>query len=105
MSEPTDPMPLDEALRVAAWIVDKPYQDPTAGERAAVRLAAEVKRFRADGGHDHVYLSTSCWHDEHRRCSDDTATDTDGQSFRKQPARCKFCAAPCVCPCHQGDSP
>ncbi|MFI1165609.1 hypothetical protein ACH4UM_18835 [Streptomyces sp. NPDC020801] len=44
----------------------------------------------------HVYLSTSCLHGEHDYCRSHT-----GLSGAKKPAQCKFCAAPCTCPCHQ----
>ncbi|MGW5197332.1 hypothetical protein [Streptomyces spiralis] len=44
----------------------------------------------------HVYLSTSCLHGQHGYCQSHT-----GQSGTKTPAQCKFCATPCVCPCHQ----
>jgi hypothetical protein len=33
----------------------------------------------------HLYVSTACQHGQHDRC-------------RQQ---CKFCAAPCLCPCHK----
>lgn len=45
---------------------------------------------------EHVYLSTSCLHAEHGYCKGDT-----GAVGAKVPAQCKFCATPCVCPCHQ----
>lgn len=44
----------------------------------------------------HVYLSTACLHGEHPYC--DAVTRPDGTC--KNPARCKFCEAPCVCSCH-----
>lgn len=37
---------------------------------------------------EHVYLSTSCLHGHHNRCT-------------AKGAQCKFCAAACVCWCHQ----
>ncbi|GGJ87053.1 hypothetical protein GCM10011583_18340 [Streptomyces camponoticapitis] len=43
----------------------------------------------------HVYLSTGCLHDEHAYCQGKT-----GLAGAKTPAQCKFCAARCVCPCH-----
>jgi hypothetical protein len=49
---------------------------------------------------EHVYLSTSCHHGKHERCADREAYDTDGDPFRKLPAQCKICSAPCICPCH-----
>jgi hypothetical protein len=44
----------------------------------------------------HVYLSTGCLHGEHDYCQ-----NKDGQAGPKAPASCKFCAAPCVCSCHE----
>jgi hypothetical protein len=53
----------------------------------------------------HVYLSTGCLHGDtvlpdgrtgHQYCQSHT-----GHSGEKQPAQCKFCAAPCTCGCHQ----
>jgi hypothetical protein len=43
----------------------------------------------------HVYLSTGCFHGEHTYCQSMT-----GAAGAKRPAQCKFCAAPCTCPCH-----
>lgn len=37
----------------------------------------------------HRYVSTACQHDLHDRC-------------RKT---CKFCAEPCLCPCHENEQP
>lgn len=48
----------------------------------------------------HVYLSTGCFHGHHDYCQSHT-----GQSGAKTPASCKFCSAPCVCPCHQEQRP
>lgn len=62
---------------------------------------SEAVLVRADPD-QHVYLSTGCLHDHHGYCA-----ATDGQAGAKHPAECKFCRAPCVCPCHQppsGDS-
>lgn len=42
----------------------------------------------------HVYLSTGCLHGKHGYCQ------STGEG-RKVPAECKFCAAPCICPCHE----
>ncbi|NUR04229.1 MAG: hypothetical protein HOY79_49335 [Streptomyces sp.] len=44
----------------------------------------------------HRYLSTGCLHDQHDYCQSHT-----GLSGAKTPAQCKFCKAPCLCPCHQ----
>jgi hypothetical protein len=43
----------------------------------------------------HVYLSTGCLHGQHDYCS-----NVDGIAGLKKPAQCKFCTAPCHCPCH-----
>lgn len=43
----------------------------------------------------HRYLSTGCRHGEHGYCQSNTGSQGD-----KRPAECKFCASPCVCPCH-----
>ena len=55
----------------------------------------------------HLYLSTGCLHGDvllpdgqtgHAYCQGET-----GAVGAKTPAVCKFCAAPCQCPCHSGD--
>ncbi len=48
-----------------------------------------------DKGSSHVYLSTGCLHGNHSYCQ-----GGDGFCGPKTPAICKFCAAPCICPCH-----
>lgn len=48
----------------------------------------------------HVYLSTGCYHGDHAYCSAPT-----GAVGAKQPAQCKHCSAPCVCPCHGATGP
>lgn len=42
----------------------------------------------------HRYLSTSCLHGDHGYCRSST-----GAAGAKTPAQCKFCGAPCLCPC------
>lgn len=44
----------------------------------------------------HTYLSTGCLHGEHGYCQAHT-----GLSGAKTPAVCKWCKAPCQCPCHR----
>ncbi|WP_060905374.1 hypothetical protein [Streptomyces scabiei] len=44
----------------------------------------------------HQYLSTGCWHGDHAYCQSMT-----GLNGSKRPGECKFCHAPCECPCHQ----
>jgi hypothetical protein len=47
----------------------------------------------------HQYLSTACLHGEHGYCQ--AATGSNGTTqWDKAPASCKFCGAPCTCPCH-----
>ena len=61
----------------------------------------------------HIYLSTSCLHEEaelavgnhevadalHAYCAGET-----GACGAKEPAKCKFCDARCVCPRHEDPS-
>lgn len=44
----------------------------------------------------HVYLSTGCLHGEHWYCQ----SPNTSVGHNKKPATCKFCDAPCICPCH-----
>lgn len=46
----------------------------------------------------HIYLSTGCLHGDHTYCQVE-ARRYDGST--KTAATCKFCASPCVCPCHR----
>lgn len=59
------------------------------------RLAVALTRLACRLG-AHVYLSTSCLHDEHEYCQAKA-----GRAGTKKPAECKFCTAPCVCRCHK----
>lgn len=43
----------------------------------------------------HVYFSTSCLHDDHGYCQQQT-----GNMGLKNPGECKFCNRPCQCTCH-----
>lgn len=43
----------------------------------------------------HIYFSTSCLHDDHRYCQQQT-----GNMGLKNPSECKFCNRNCVCLCH-----
>lgn len=58
----------------------------------------------------HVYLSTSCFHSLHDRCQAGVVQlglktpGDNGLAGLKVPASCKFCAAPCVCDCHDVDA-
>ncbi|MFD7922480.1 hypothetical protein ACFV3R_25050 [Streptomyces sp. NPDC059740] len=92
---------LDNALgavtgqcRKAEWERD---QAQTALERVSTladQMRDELAALRPNPDH-HVYLSTGCLHGEHGYCQRHT-----GLSGAKTPAQCKFCAAPCTCPCH-----
>lgn len=53
----------------------------------------------ADDG-THLYLATSCLHNEHEYCQSNT-----GHAGSKRAAECKFCGAPCVCACHLMKAP
>lgn len=46
---------------------------------------------------EHEYLSTGCLHGLHDYCESFVATDVAGRTFTRNPARCKFCEAPCIC--------
>jgi hypothetical protein len=45
----------------------------------------------------HAYLSTACLHENHEHCQ--CKTNLEGEE--KIPGTCKWCAAPCICPCHR----
>lgn len=63
------------------------------GERWREYDRQQAARAEATG---HRYLSTGCLHGRHDYCKAMT-----GLNGAKRPAECKFCKAPCVCPCHQ----
>lgn len=44
---------------------------------------------------NHLYVSTGCQHGRHDYCA-----LTEGAAGEKRPAKCKFCPALCLCPCH-----
>lgn len=78
------------------------WRDTPGRVRAAAELAAVLDETPEAG---HRYLSTGCLHGDmqlpdgrtgHEYCQGET-----GAVGQKTPAQCKFCAAPCVCPCHQ----
>jgi hypothetical protein len=76
------------------------------GERQWIfPMDAKVDALMADG--THRYWSTHCRHDDHEACSatvligpEPYSTRGRRMSIERQPAQCKHCAAPCVCPCH-----
>lgn len=60
-----------------------------------------------EGGR-HVYMSTSCFHGdmvlEDGRTGHEYCRSEVGYRGSKLPSRCKFCDAPCICPCHARDT-
>ncbi|MGW7636144.1 hypothetical protein [Streptomyces decoyicus] len=74
--------------RVKAYAHELRHKDATG-------LLAALDR-PATGPAEHTYLSTGCLHGEHGYCQGHT-----GLSGAKTPAVCKFCKAPCQCPCHK----
>ena len=68
-----------------------PYLDAVDALRAVLDQPAPA----ATEATEHHYLSTGCLHDQHDYCS-----NVDGIAGLKKPAQCKFCTAPCQCPCH-----
>jgi hypothetical protein len=62
-------------------------------KKVAEKRMAEWEFYIAGG---HLYLSTSCYHDDHEYCQSDT-----GLAGAKTPAVCKFCKSPCTCDCHE----
>lgn len=50
-------------------------------------------------GRRHFYVSTGCLHGRHDYCQ-----AQHGRVGPKRPATCKFCGAPCRCPCHRRGS-
>lgn len=83
---------LSFAEQVAATSGPGPASAATA---IADRLSAALTP-PADQPDAHVYLSTACHHGEHAYCQSST-----GLAGAKKAASCKFCGAPCRCPCHQ----
>ncbi|MGK5730210.1 hypothetical protein [Streptomyces sp. URMC 124] len=86
------PDPADQAA--AEHLADNLPDDPA--ERAS-SLGAIIRPHVASPkpASGHQYLSTGCLHDEHGYCQSNT-----GLGGAKVPAKCKWCAAQCICPCH-----
>ena len=94
MIEPTDEM--ERAYDDAAW--ENPVE--LGGlEMANVRAGLAAVLAIVERPDPHRYLSTGCLHGEHAYCQTE-ARRYDGTT--KTAATCKFCAAPCICECHQG---
>ena len=49
----------------------------------------------------HSYLSTACLHQEHNYCKRSVGENHLGETWTKDPGKCKFCNALCVCACHR----
>lgn len=87
------------------------HQETPAETVAGLYPALSEALTGAGGGH--LYLSTGCLHGKHDYCKSPRVTHqplarrADGMvvvdnptTMPKRPAECKFCGAPCVCPCH-----
>lgn len=91
------------AAHRAAYALDAPLRDQLqAAVKALGKSETELARLRgqpapaATEATEHHYLSTGCLHGQHDYCQSHT-----GQAGAKTPAQCKFCQAPCTCPCHK----
>ena len=56
----------------------------------------EIKNDRIFSDGTHLYWSTHCRHDNHRKCA---ATEF-APGIPRKPAQCKECGSPCLCGCH-----
>ena len=97
----SDLTPAEQAVVdvLARTVEDLPLTNARIASRIASRIVAAVRPYLAPAGfHDgvHQYLSTGCLHGNHGYCK-----GTNGMNGAKRPASCKFCGAPCQCPCHQ----
>ena len=82
----------EEFLNRLCGLVEEVFAERGNWDPFVVGHAGDVLHIDRD---DHVYLSTSCWHDEHTYCQSNT-----GMCGHKKPGECKFCSARCICPCH-----
>jgi hypothetical protein len=71
---------------------------PVRPKPESAALIAAVDALPPREGTAHRYLSTGCLHGEHDYCAGKTRQDGGA----KEPAKCKFCEARCVCSCHGG---
>lgn len=81
-------------LIVTAFHMEKPLT-VDADVNALVGIVFAAIGLACDGEGKHVYLSTSCLHDDHEYCQSNT-----GLCGAKNPSQCKFCGTPCICSCH-----
>ncbi|MCX5522228.1 hypothetical protein OG342_05015 [Streptomyces bobili] len=87
--------PVDPDTERAA--TERAVQAAADSEKSAAWFAAHSQPApAATEATEHHYLSTGCLHDQHGYCQSHT-----GQAGAKTPAQCKFCQAPCTCPCHK----
>ncbi len=82
----------EEFLNRLCGLVEEVFAERGNWDPFIVWHAGDVLHIDRD---DHVYLSTSCLHDEHDYCQSET-----GLCGQKTPSVCKFCKAACICPCH-----
>lgn len=76
-------------LAVEGFFSDREGWDPFVAGHTRDIMGIDCKQ-------GHLYLSTACLHANHSYCQ-----GKDGFCGPKTPAVCKFCAAPCLCSCHQ----
>lgn len=84
--------------RIAALLFGELLKDRGNWDPAMVGQRGDVFQIEKDCEccEPHVYLSTSCFHNNHDYCKSET-----GLLGNKVPASCKFCLAPCTCVCHR----
>lgn len=104
-----EPPPSAATIASVMAVVDAPYRP--GADFAFIDEDPDPHRVMVDvvedapDGLTHTYWSTHCRHDRHDDCS---ATTTSGHmpgtwqraAIERQPAQCKTCASPCICPCH-----
>jgi hypothetical protein len=83
---------------VNAFLDALPGLTATPEVRADVRIGLAAVLALVYSADPHIYLSTGCLHGDHTYCQVE-ARRYDGST--KTAATCKFCAAPCICPCHR----
>ncbi len=75
--------------------VELPERDQTAWIAAGQAIIRLLDRDGPDHESSHFYMSTGCLHDNHAYCQSKTYPEGS-----KEPAKCKFCDARCLCICH-----
>jgi hypothetical protein len=110
-----EPPPSAATIASVMAVVDAPYRPGTDFvliEDDPHRVMVDVVEDAPDGL-THTYWSTHCRHGNHEACSapvlygetsyrtlDGNMMVRHGSSVERQPAQCKTCASPCICPCH-----